>query len=262
MKLTLIPCITFLVLFSSCEKYLPETSNDNTSKLPPQIEEFSSSSNSITKGLVAFYPFNGNAKDESGFLNHGNTFNVTLTSDRFSKANKAYSFDGSSSYIQVPNHVKNNFTGDFTLCVWVNANPGYGSASPWGNHNHIVSKWGNGGPGKASYSIGVTTGGYALSYVHDGVNTLGFVSTNFIPTGSWHFLVSRYSLGNLTIFYDGKPIQTITNVVKPQNSNFPLDFGREGETNQAHFNGKIDDIRLYDRALNDAEILSIFKLTK
>ena len=49
-----------------------------------------------TNGLVGYWPFNGNANDESGNGNNGTVNGATLTSDRFGNANGAYSFNGSS----------------------------------------------------------------------------------------------------------------------------------------------------------------------
>jgi len=48
----------------------------------------------LKDGLVAYYPFNGNANDESGNGNNGTVYGATLTTDRFGNTNKAYSFDG------------------------------------------------------------------------------------------------------------------------------------------------------------------------
>jgi hypothetical protein len=48
----------------------------------------------LKDGLVAHYPFNGNANDESGNGNNGTVNGATLTTDRFGNMNKAYSFDG------------------------------------------------------------------------------------------------------------------------------------------------------------------------
>jgi len=53
-----------------------------------------------SNGLVAWYPFNGNANDESGNGNNGVVNGATLTADRFGNANGAYSFDGVNSFIQ------------------------------------------------------------------------------------------------------------------------------------------------------------------
>ena len=50
-------------------------------------------------GLVAHYPFNGNANDESGNGNDGTVVGATLTTDRFGSPNSAYSFDGVDDYI-------------------------------------------------------------------------------------------------------------------------------------------------------------------
>ena len=54
-------------------------------------------------GLVAWYPFNGNANDESGNGNHGTVNGATLTADRNGKANSSYSFDGVSNFITINN---------------------------------------------------------------------------------------------------------------------------------------------------------------
>jgi hypothetical protein len=55
----------------------------------------------INDGLVAYYPFNGNANDESGNGHNGTINSATLTSDRFGNPNSAYSFDGVNDYIDI-----------------------------------------------------------------------------------------------------------------------------------------------------------------
>src|ERR1017187_5394463 len=56
----------------------------------------------LTNGLVAYYPFNGNANDASGNGNNGTVYGATLTTDRFGISNSAYCFNGTSHYIEVP----------------------------------------------------------------------------------------------------------------------------------------------------------------
>ena len=56
-----------------------------------------------TNGLVGWWPFNGNANDESGNGNNGTVNGATLTADRFGNANSAYSFDGVDDYINCVN---------------------------------------------------------------------------------------------------------------------------------------------------------------
>ena len=56
----------------------------------------------ITEGLIAYYPFDGNADDMSGYNNHGTIHGgVTLTEDRKGRPNSAYSFNGTNGYIEV-----------------------------------------------------------------------------------------------------------------------------------------------------------------
>jgi PKD repeat protein len=76
----------------------------------------------LSKGLVAYYPFNGNANDESGNGNHGVVHGASLASDRFGKFNSAFKFDGLESYIEIPDSSSLDFTSEFSLSVWVNSN--------------------------------------------------------------------------------------------------------------------------------------------
>ena len=71
-----------------------------------------------TNGLVAYYPFNGNANDVSGNGNNGTVNGATLTTDRFGNANSAFSFNNNN--ISVPHN--SNFgiiqTGQETISLW------------------------------------------------------------------------------------------------------------------------------------------------
>ena len=67
-----------------------------------------------TNGLVGYWPFNGNANDESGNGNNGTVNGATLTTDRFGVISKAYSFDGVDDQIDIQNSNNLNFTNTFT----------------------------------------------------------------------------------------------------------------------------------------------------
>ncbi len=71
-----------------------------------------------TSGLVGWWPFNGNANDESGNGNNGTVNGATLTTDRFGVANKAYSFDGTNSNIVIADNTLLRPT-NITISVWV-----------------------------------------------------------------------------------------------------------------------------------------------
>lgn len=71
-----------------------------------------------TNGLVAYYPFNGNANDESGNGYHVTIYGTTLTTDRCGENNKAYFFNGIGNYIVVPYDFS---LTEVTVCGWIKA---------------------------------------------------------------------------------------------------------------------------------------------
>ena len=73
----------------------------------------------LSAGLVAYYPFNGNANDESGNNNNPVFNNATLTADRFGNPNSAYHFNGINTYMMIPNQPGINMNNQITLSVWV-----------------------------------------------------------------------------------------------------------------------------------------------
>jgi hypothetical protein len=70
-------------------------------------------------GLVAYYPFNGNADDESGNDNNGIVYGASLTEDRFGNEDQAYSFDGLNDFIVI----NSNFPlKKVSVSVWIKPN--------------------------------------------------------------------------------------------------------------------------------------------
>ena len=72
--------------------------------------------------LISYYPFNGNANDETGKGHTGTVTGAQLTIDRFGKANSAYSFDGSGDIIEISDAPDLHITSKITLCSWVKPN--------------------------------------------------------------------------------------------------------------------------------------------
>ena len=78
---------------------------------------------SLTNGLVAYYPFSGNASDGSGNGMDGTTYGATLTTDRYGFPNSAYRFNG-SSWIQLPDEILPVSASELTISFWVLADNG------------------------------------------------------------------------------------------------------------------------------------------
>ena len=81
----------------------------------------------IANGLLAYYPYNGNANDESGNGYNGTVNGATLTTDRFGNANKAYSFNSNT----ITSNLQQDPYSDFTLNFWFKTN---------GNNNDDISR--------------------------------------------------------------------------------------------------------------------------
>lgn len=58
----------------------------------------------LSEGLILYYPFDGNANDESGNGENGTIYGPSLTYDRFGNENSAYEFNGTSDYIAITKH--------------------------------------------------------------------------------------------------------------------------------------------------------------
>jgi len=208
----------------------------------------------IDSGLVAYYPFNGNANDESGNGNNGTNYGASLTPDRFGNANCSYTFDGLSSYIFVPNSqsisLYGNLESEITICAWVNTN-----TSP--TKQGIVGRWGG--------TDGIR---YLLFILENGTGDLHLTATGtpypgetIIPINTWHFLVGVYNstTDSLKTYYDGifdkgafssSPFGSNPDIAKE------LEIGRfDG---WYYFDGKIDDVRIYNRCLTDLEIQQLY----
>ena len=99
----------------------------------------------LQNGLVAFYPFCGNTNDLSGNANNASSNGAFLTSDRFTNANSAYAFNGTSSFMELPySSALASLTNDFTFAFWIkNELPsGHGAA-------HIIHRT------DGTFSIGI-----------------------------------------------------------------------------------------------------------
>ena len=82
----------------------------------------------LTNGLVAYYPFHGNANDASGNGNNGTVDGATLIADRFGNANSAYSFNGTNGDILLPETLFGPTIPACTVSVWLTTDGGPYSA--------------------------------------------------------------------------------------------------------------------------------------
>jgi hypothetical protein len=199
-------------------------------------------------GLVGWWPFNGNANDESGNGNHGTVNGATLTTDRNGNANKAYLFNGNN--ITIPHSNSLNLKNSFTVGFWYLSNSTSFAQDLLmkGPDNQLNSWWIR----HHTYAIDPNVN-FAFKPNSNGADQIGFPSPSI---NTWTYVVAIAESNTLKIYQNGVLKNTIINVSIPNiNSNtFNLTIG----TLQYGFNGKIDDIAIYNRALTQTEITALY----
>lgn len=202
----------------------------------------------LTNGLVAYYPFNGNANDTSGYLNNPVLNTAILTTDRFNLPNSAYSFSGTQD-IQYADSPQLDTITNLTVSCWVK------TTNTYNGFYGIVCKATGSNPW-----VGFQVGIYQ-NHAQIEVDLLGFSGAIPINDGKWHSICAVFDHANslLIIFVDGV-LDTHystpeTSIITP----FPLYIGA-GRGGVSLFTGSIDEVRIYNRALATNEVAQLFAL--
>jgi hypothetical protein len=226
---------------------------------------------SLSLGLIAYYPFNNSAADMSGNNNNGTAFNVTATADRNNVANAAYYFNGTNSYITVKDNqaLRLNNT-DFTINMWVNLDSYINDSG-----TALLSK--NSGAGQMGWNCSIV--GYDNSNgaipgnifynVSGGSDPYAF-GTAKVDSTQWTMITITYTNASQTItFYKNgvfdKAVQGIptpnsqTNAILHIGNNSLLDI--QPTAHPYALKGKMDDIRIYNRQLNITDIGKLYVRT-
>ncbi|MBN1416864.1 MAG: gliding motility-associated C-terminal domain-containing protein, partial [Bacteroidales bacterium] len=216
-----------------------------------------------TDGLIAYYPFNGNANDESGNGINAIFYLVTFTTDRCGISNSACYFNGSDNYISLP---PANFVGlnEYTYSLWmrVTSLPS-SSIDGW-----IMFAVGSSAESyEQAFSIHPDGSLFGGSYNIGNNPVLTMVQTIPVQTGQWiHGVLIRDNL-RLRIYLNGNRmtnILTTDTLINGQPANYgsgahaAIIGGRSNLTSHNFFRGDLDDIRIYNRALSDEEVLQLY----
>jgi hypothetical protein len=209
-----------------------------------------------SNGLVGWWPFNGNATDESINTNDGTVNGATLTADRFGNASSAYSFDG---------------VDDFIMTSYLGIN---------GNNQRTISFWGkpltNTGDNYV-FSYGTQAPGMAFGALLNCSNTSNFQTitsdatsnyTNLNFCNNWNFFTivlpnGSTSQNQIQLYVNGAILVNLSyynpgTTINTGNSS-PFQIGRlfYNLTNN-YFKGEIDDIGFWNRALTQNEITGLY----
>jgi hypothetical protein len=215
----------------------------------------------LQNGLVAYYPFDENAKDESGNNYHGFLEGPTSTTNRFGQPNQAIAFDGPKDGVSLPNQVFNGLEA-FTFTMWLNLD------AP--NKSQTILSLANTNDDNA-VMIHFKNGSLHIYVTHQEERRSLSVSEDIFEHNWRQIAVAReFSSATIKVYVDGVQksnlafTKTGALAVDPGGAWLGQDQDSVGggfETYQA-LKGSLDDVRIYNRALSAEEVKALYDLEK
>ena len=206
----------------------------------------------LTTGLIDNYQFDGSVQDVSGNGNHGAIVGpLASTTDRFGASNSAYLFNGVSSYVAVPNSASlSSPTTALTQAAWVYQLGVSAVGSPF---NPILMK-------------SASTENALMYRLYCGPSVLGVEYGNWtngrdtpvtLPLNTWHHVASTYDGQRIRQYVNGVQVDSAAFTYSMVADTRPLRIGADTPVLFEVFNGKLDDVRIYGRALSGAEVAEL-----
>ncbi|MDB4805128.1 immunoglobulin domain-containing protein, partial [bacterium] len=212
----------------------------------------------LKSGIIAYYPFNGNANDESGNRNDGEVNGAILMKNRFGTQSNAYDFDGINDFIRVKDSKDLRLANtDYTIHLWCKLKEARGS---WGNP--LLFKRGQGtANGWCTFAKPSRQAGIHLS---GGGATPRTNTIKALPDDEWAavtYVFSKQS-GKMRIYINGVNTPTNPQIFPSPNPETTADLviGHDSSGDPYWLHGAIDDIRIYNRALSEEEITALYLL--
>lgn len=207
-----------------------------------------------TNGLVGWWPFNGNAQDESGNGNNGTVSGPLLTTDRFGNANQAYTFDGVNDFIQITGLTSFNQLSGLTMSLWFKTD---------NYHNGgLIDRMDN----NSGHRVSIRNSNMAPDYDRkvwgqaDGYqNGPRAISNTIYALNTWLNITVCYS-DSVKIYFNGN-LESVTDINWTTANLNNLMFGRSLPDVPEYFTGQIDDICIWNRILSNCEIMDLYYST-
>jgi len=196
-------------------------------------------------GLIAHYPFNGDARDTSGNRNDASVKGATLTTDRFGKPNRAYNFSG-RAYIETPVVIDQSSSGPgATMTAWIYR------TSARESYDFVISA----DDGGYDWAIKLLRDGHCHVFTGEQTRPTGFRA----ELNTWQFLAAVFIPGEGVVFYKNGRMATVNHIdYDASTGNVWIGANRYYGGQRYLFRGKIDDVRIYERPLEETEIRALY----
>jgi len=199
-----------------------------------------------TSGLSAYYPFNGNANDESVNNYNGTVTGAVLSPDRFGTNNSAYYFNGINNKIYIGNSLI--VQDRISVSCWVKSTATSGQIISTGSRN--------------SYRIGKTEDGVDCGlYLSDASDGYGIGTSAVVDCSDWTHVVIVYNGSEVNLYINGQWKSKATGAGSVFcNQTVYLNFGtyQWGSSCSDWYKGYLDDVRLYNRVITPEEVDALY----
>ena len=214
--------------------------------------------------LVGYWPLdsattnfaNNTTQDLSGYNNTGTLVNMTSKNLVIpGQVGQAMSFNGTSQYVSVGN--PNWYGTAWTWSGWVKLN-----AYPGTSAGESIISDGTGFNGNGAYMNVYNTSGTPQLFIT--VHTSQAIDIAQFPLNSWQFVVGVINGPNMYLYRNGALVgsnSALSGASAP--TTYPMEIGQYSPGNPLQYwNGSIDDVRIYSRALSATEIQNMYTATK
>ena len=205
----------------------------------------------LKEGLVAYYPFNGNANDESGNGRNGSANSLSFARDRINTEGGSANFNGSSSFIQISNTLPDS--QELSFSVWINPRSDkysgifYEAAYYTPGRDMILETL----PERFIH-------GTSTKIASPGPEPIS--AQNAFALNSWTHIVWTLGPSGVRLYRDGILIKSNSEAANNIGYHSDVYLGAEnhGARVEYYFDGQMDDIRIYKRALSEGEVKALY----
>jgi hypothetical protein len=212
----------------------------------------------ISNGLVAYYPFAGNANDAIG-TNNASVVGATLSPDRFGNPNQAYYFNGIDNYIQIPDSTNVFASQDFTVSMWFKSLDLPNVSAQLDAARFLISK----GQNNFELHLGSSTSNTGIKFLpRFGIGNDWNADSSVYETNVWEHVIAVYKPSEqmVQVFINGVsiPLSGPSSTLVGVDNHADARLGMRTDGIFA-FNGFLDSVRLYNRGLSSTEAINLFK---